>query len=449
MAGAVLPIRRRGPGRGPDVGTPLSVLGVCLLALVIAGAGLELVTLRPAALPLFLATVVGLGALALRPVWIVPVFAALTWTAVGQGFFGPISPVETGGLVLLAFAAYRSLTRPLVARDALLAIALVGLPLIATALLGQAGPAMPVGALKDLSFLFVVALGVSSIRDAERLASALAITGLVLGAGAIFSVVVGSTSLFPLYTDPTGNQAARAAGPFGEPNFFALSLAALVPFALHVAGRGGWRLPLGLLSAAALGGGVLATGSRSGVLAAVLALLVHAWLSRERAARFAAVATLVLALLALPVFAAQSNSSFQRTVGGRETENLIAAAMFADHPLVGVGPSTYPLLYRDYTRRIGNDPRVDREPHSLPLQIAAEQGLAGILGWIGLLVLIVRLTIAHRVWTTRVGLTLLVSLGTYAFGSLFLHGSQLRVPYMLVGALIAVAWATDREPEAA
>jgi O-antigen ligase len=123
--------------------------------------------------------------------------------------------------------------------------------------------------------------------------------------------------------------------------------------------------------------------------------------------------------------------------------------MFADHPLVGVGPSTYPLLYRDYTRRIGNDPRVDREPHSLPLQIAAEQGLAGILGWIGLLVLIVRLTIAHRVWTTRVGLTLLVSLGTYAFGSLFLHGSQLRVPYMLVGALIAVAWATDREPEAA
>jgi hypothetical protein len=53
--------------------------------------------------------------------------------------------------------------------------------------------------------------------------------------------------------------------------------------------------------------------------------------------------------------------------------------------------------------------------------------------------------IRRRVWREPIGLTLLLSLGTYLFGSLFLHGSQLRIIYMLVGALIAVAWAPDRE----
>src|SRR5689334_14707244 len=120
------------PGqRGPGFGTALNIAGVVLLALTIAGAGLQLVSIRPGALPLFLLSVLGLGALALRPGWIVPSFAALTWTAVGQSFFGPISPVETGGLILLAFAAYRAFSRPGVAADAMLAAALIGLPLAA------------------------------------------------------------------------------------------------------------------------------------------------------------------------------------------------------------------------------------------------------------------------------------------------------------------------------
>jgi len=118
--------------------------------------------------------------------------------------------------------------------------------------------------------------------------------------------------------------------------------------------------------------------------------------------------------------------------------------MFADHPVVGVGPGDYPKLYRDYTRRIGSDPRYQREPHSLPLQIAAEQGLAGIAGWIGAGLLLIRLAVSRRIWREPVGLTLLVAIGTYLLGSLFLHGSQLRVLYLMAGTLIALAWATDR-----
>jgi len=426
-------------------GSLLNVVGVALLALTVAGAGLQLVTVRPDALPLFLATVLALGALALRPGWIVPSFAALTWTAVGQSFFGPISPVETGGLILLAFAAYRGFARPRAAADAVLAAALIGLPLAAAGLASIEGSRLAIEPLKDLTFLVVLALGLASIRDVERLTSALCVTGLFLGAGAAYSVLVGPTGLFPLETDEFGQQAARAAGPFGESNFFALSLAALIPMALHVAGRGRGRLVLGLATAAALGGGILATGSRAGMLAAVLALIAHAVVSRERASRLAAIGAIVIGLVALPLFAAQAQSSFERSVGGRATENLIAVAMFADHPVLGVGPSDYPNLYRDYSRRMGSDPRYQREPHSLPLQIAAEQGIAGLLGWLGAGILLIRMVIARRVWAEPVGRTLLVALGTYLFGSLFLHGSQLRIVYMLVGALIAVAWASDRD----
>jgi hypothetical protein len=426
-------------------GSLLKVLGVSLLALTVAGAGLQLVTVRPDALPLFLATVLVLGALALQPGWIVPSFAALTWTAIGQSFFGPVSPVETGGLILLAFAAYRGFARPRAAADAVLAAALIGLPLAAAGLVSVAGSRLPIDPLKDLTFLLVLALGLTSLRDVERLVSAFCVTGLLLGAGAVYSVLVGPTSLFPLEIDEFGQQAARAAGPFGEANFFALSLAALIPAALHVAGRGRGGLVLGLATAAALGGGILATGSRAGVLAAVLALTAYAIVSRQRASRMAAIGVLAIGLVALPLFAAQTQSSFQRSVGGRATENLIAVAMFADHPVAGVGPSDYRSFYRDYSRKIGSDPRYNREPHSLPLQIAAEQGVAGLLGWLGAGILLIRVVIARRVWAVPVGRTLLLALGTYLFGSLFLHGSQLRIVYMLVGALIAVAWASDRD----
>ena len=349
-APALGPLPRRG-----GFGTALNVVGVALLALTIAGAGLQLAAIRPGVLPLFLVVVVALGALALRPAWIVPCFAALTWTAVGQSFFGPISPVETGGLILLGFAAYSAFWRPRVALDALLLTALLGLPLTIAGLLAGAG--LPIDSLKDLTFLLVLALGMSQVRDLERLTSALCVTGLVLGAGAVYSVLVGPTSLFPLATDLTGDQAARAAGPFGEPNFFALSLAALVPIALHVAGRGGRRLILGLATAVALGGGILSTGSRAGLLAAVIALFAHALLTRERASRLAAVGTIAVALVVAPLFATQASSSLQRSVGGRATENLIAVAMFTEHPVAGVGPGGYPGLYRDYSRRMGADPR--------------------------------------------------------------------------------------------
>jgi O-antigen ligase len=134
-------------------------------------------------------------------------------------------------------------------------------------------------------------------------------------------------------------------------------------------------------------------------------------------------------------------------VEGRATENLVAVHMFADHPLAGVGPGEYAVLYRDYTREIGSDDRSLRAPHSLPLEIAAEQGLGGIVAWLTVAAVLVVTIIRQRLLQSLLGRTLVVAIATYLTGSLFLHGSQLRLLFILVGLVLALAAAQARQAE--
>ena len=49
------------------------------------------------------------------------------------------------------------------------------------------------------------------------------------------------------------------------------------------------------------------------------------------------------------------------------------------------------------------------------------------------------------VWRTTVGKTLILAIAIFLFESLFQHGSQLRILYMLLGMLLAYSWALQRE----
>jgi O-antigen ligase len=238
----------------------------------------------------------------------------------------------------------------------------------------------------------------------------------------------------------------RAAGPFGEPNFFALSLAATVPAALALVGRGAGRSALGVVAVVAASAGILATGSRGALIAALAGVALTALLGGRRA-RTAGVAVLVVGVAMVPLFSSQLGGAEDRAVSGRATENLIAVAMTVDHPLTGVGPGGYPGLYRDYGRRLGTDPRSNREPHSLPLQVAAEQGLVGVACWAAALALVAGAL--RRAWRLREARTVATCLATYGVGSLFLHGSQLRLPYLLAGLALALAAAARTTPAAA
>jgi hypothetical protein len=424
----------------------LIAAGAAFLALALSTTALQALAVRPAILPAFLLGAVAFPLILLRPYWVVPLFIGVTWTFIGQSFFGGLSPVNAGAIVLLPLAAWYARGRPELARATLSILGLVAIPVVVTGLLSPEGSDISTGALKDLLFMFIVAFCVRSVADVDRSAIVLAAVGIFLGAGGAFSVLAHPTTLFPIdqTRDMFGNLpsgAPRAVGPFGEANFFALSLAILTPFCLYLITRGGLRLWLGAAGAAGIVAGVFAAQSRGGLIAIVFALVAMGLGSGQRRMRAAAAFALVAGALGFVVFSAQVTSANERDVSGRATENLIALHMFEDHPVFGVGYDRYPDLYRDYSRKYGDDRRYLREPHSLPLQIAAEEGAVGVLGWIGAFVILIGFARVTGMWRHPIGRTVLVAIATFCVGSLFLHGSLLRLLYVLFGLALAMGTA--------
>jgi hypothetical protein len=78
-----------------------------------------------------------------------------------------------------------------------------------------------------------------------------------------------------------------------------------------------------------------------------------------------------------------------------------------------------------------------REAHSLPLEIAAEQGVLGLLGWLAAGIAVALAAVRSHVWREPIARALVAALISYGVGSLFLHGSQLRLPFLLAGLLLA------------
>jgi O-antigen ligase len=425
--------------------TPLIAVGVALLSAAGGLAALRIASSASVAPAVALAGAAAAVWVLAHPRWVVPLFVALTWSlAEGSGISGLASAATRGSYLLGGVALLVIARRREALAVVLVTAAAIGLPLVAA---GMAAGGLPSHAVSDLLFIAIPALLIAADRDLDRTAVALTVLGIVLAIGAVYSVRGHPSALFQLdqAPNPLHPITPRAAGPFGESNFFALSLAVIVPFAVHVVAGGGRRRWLGVVALPVLLAGILATGSRGGLIAAGLALVISAGVARPGRARspaalLAIIASVIAALvLGTSLFSAQIQDAQARTLSGRATENRIALAMFADHPLLGVGPGRYPVLYRDYSRKLGNDARTLREPHSLPLEIAAEQGAAGLLGWLVAGLAVCGYALRRGVHRRASGRTLLTALATYGAGSLFLHGSALRLVYMLFGLLIAVA----------
>lgn len=418
-------------------GGGLLVAGIALVACAVTVTALRVVAGQPKALIPLVGFAVVSTAVMRWPGWIVPLFAGMTWMALGDGAFGGLpSPVTAGMEVLLIVALWRAVRDPGAAAVPLLLAGLIVAPMLASALLSQVPIGTLADALKEPAFLLVAALCLRGVRDVRNATIVLSACSVVLGVGASLSVLTGPSALFGVRAE---DGVTRASGPLGEPNFFALSLAALVPFALLHIVAGGRRRVLGVASLLAIAAGVLATGSRGGMLSSLVAVVAFALVAPGRHRRVILTAMVVGVAALAPLFATQLNHSASRTTSGRQTENLVALHMFADHPVAGVGPGEYPYLYRDYTRHYGDDTRSLREPHSLPLQIAAEEGVGGILAWLAAGAALLGVVLRRRVWETMLGRALVLSVGTYLVGSLFLHGSELRMLFLLVGMVLAFA----------
>ena len=127
---------------------------------------------------------------------------------------------------------------------------------------------------------------------------------------------------------------------------------------------------------------------------------------------------------------------------GRTSENLAAVDMWADHPLVGVGPDNFELHYQTYSAAIGIDQRAEeRGAHNLYLESFAELGLIGGVAFLSVVWLSLR-----GAWRARSLLQgqdallcegLAVALGAFLICALTLHSAYARYEWIFLGLGLA------------
>jgi O-antigen ligase len=243
------------------------------------------------------------------------------------------------------------------------------------------------------SALTIVALTVAGSTSAElwRLLTCLAIAGGIAGAVA----VAGGTnqSLSAGGTLASG----RAQAGFSQPNVLGFFLVMAIPAAIVVSGH---SRPLVRAVMLALAGcalfGLLLTLSRTGIVGTALALAVLlAWPSFRRVAAFGLAVMLVFATLNLDAIERSRQVSVvseriatlgeSHAVGGDPRVRIwkTGIAIASDHPVLGVGADNFAIASRPYGLRDEVGGSFDHA-HDVPLTVAAELGLPGLLalGWL-------------------------------------------------------------------
>jgi Lipid A core - O-antigen ligase and related enzymes len=137
------------------------------------------------------------------------------------------------------------------------------------------------------------------------------------------------------------------------------------------------------------------------------------------------------------------NGIYQDTsLRGRSSEMLTGLAMFAEHPILGVGTGNYPTNYQRYAQLIGIEFRAEaRDPHSLYVQLLAETGILGTFTFLGMVFFLFdALNKACRAiedsprladwlpWISAYRFAIL----SYLLTSIFLHNAYIRYLWILI-----------------
>ena len=205
-----------------------------------------------------------------------------------------------------------------------------------------------------------------------------------------------------------------------------------------------WARRLGILS---MSFAVTQTASRTALLALVVVVLAAVFMLRPSRRQWAA-ALLVLLVLFVGPFGVRdrlsslgalpslldSNTRIETSASGRASVMLSAVKMFEDNPIVGVGYGAYNDHYLEYSRSIGLDARSrELSAHSLPLEVAAEEGLVGLTAWFGFVVMAG--AALWRIRDTTVGRALILMMVAYMATGLLLHNVYGRLRWAFVALL--------------
>jgi O-antigen ligase len=255
---------------------------------------------------------------------------------------------------------------------------------------------------------------------------------------------------------PAGD-AMRSAGPL-NPNPFGQVLATAAVLALYLA-RVGPRFGSRVLAVAIAAACIVAlayTQSRAALIALVLVAIGIGVLRgvRLRVLAVAIFTAVVVGTAVLPAslqtrvgdlygaVSANAGTPQDSSLRGRRSENLAALRMWADHPLIGVGPDNFEIHYEQYSEAIGTDPRPEeRGAHNLYLESLAETGVLGAAAFLTIVGLAVR-----GAWRARRrldGADVLVAEGVFAALATFLicaftlHSAYARYEWIFLGLGLA------------
>lgn len=337
--------------------------------------------------------------------------------------WGPARFIPTGVALLIGLAwlgtlgGGRSLVAEVVRRHRGLFLLIGGFLAWLTLSLAWAGdPALAADSLwvpfMAAAVLVVISTTLSTRRELVSVCVGFAVAALVSIALAVPDVsTVG----------PPADEANRLGGSVQNPNYLAaglLSAAVLAAGLIPLASRLFWKWALGL-ALAVIAVGLLATGSRGGLIAVGVATAAGIVLMKEQRLRLGGLVTAGLVVGGF-WFATASDSVVERvwefeTGSGRVDLWSVAWRMGADHPVRGVGWDNFRAESPDYVIRPGQLENVNlvvetpKEVHNAYLSFFAETGLVGLGLWVAVVTALLR--------TTWLGARRLQALGDDRFAS--------------------------------
>ncbi len=262
-----------------------------------------------------------------------------------------------------------------------------------------------------VSFLRICALVlftymVQITLDSRRAVSAvlwslvvLTIAGSVMGA---YQVITGQFHLPAKVITALGGNVPRATGAFHNPNIFAsFVMSGVLPLLAVLLN---YRLPRGQRMLFALSvvigiGGLLASFSRSSWVSTLVGVLVILWLSGKLRYFFIGVFAFILLVFGLKEFVPYAEYIFERLASiftlfdefgstGRASSTariyLVIASldMFADHPFLGTGWRSFPVIFSQYAPPGYPHWTLVKEPHTIVTAILGELGIVGFAAFV-------------------------------------------------------------------
>jgi putative inorganic carbon (hco3(-)) transporter len=343
-----------------------------------------------------------------------------------------------------------------------------------------AAPDLMTFVIEGVVLYFLVTNAVRSPQVLRLVIWTLLVAGAFMGALSLHQQITGAfTHSYAGFAQVTGQgfgtgqetlqgqvEQMRLAGPIGEKNRYAQIMLMLVPLGMFRfwGERTFWLRVLGALCTILTLIGSILTFSRGGAVGFALMLAIMVAMRYIKIKQLLIV--LVVAVLALQLFPqygkrlsslsslvtifSDEQTSLDQTDGaiqGRATEMLAAALVFADHPLVGVGPGMFRYYVQEYAKDL--DIRLittDREAHILYLGIAANHGILGLGCFLAMLyITLYNLTAIRKRWQqeqpdwANLAAGFMFAIIMYMTTGLFLHMSYMRYFWLMLALADAAA----------